>query len=745
MQIKSQIIKALKEATGVEDVSLDFTSNESFGDYTTNVAMKALAQNGNFLENIEWFLKTIKKTNYSKYYDGEFPVGRLKDGTFTYLRGSTFAKIRGFREKFEGHPEITKEYFWMLPYVLYDPEHFIKVKKYKNRYLLVGHLRKQFAVVIEVDIEKTKNYIVSAFMVKDRYIKKREVDCIEHKKNGTPARTAIPSILALDKLDGGSRFSTLQDTYNFYNKLKEECQDFSLDYEIKVNPREYAEEIKNKLLKNKDLNKFVEKIEVAGPGFINFYIKSDVLIGSLNNFDIPNIGKEKLAIVEYSSPNIAKPFGVGHLRSTVIGDVVANLMEAVGYKVMRDNHLGDWGTQFGKVICAIKKWGDIEKIEKSVNPVGELVELYVKFHEESEKDNTLEDEARNWFKRLEDGEVEARKIWQKCVDWSWVEFDKIYELLNIKFDKAFNGGKGLGESFFESRMAGVIKELEDNKLLKIGEDGARLVFFKNNKYPPLMILKKDGSTLYSTRDLATDKYRLEKYNPDIVINEVGNEQSLYFKQLYEVEKILGWYKEGQRVHVGHGLFLMDGKKMSTRAGKTVKLEEVLNEAIEKANTLSKTKNDKLAKQVGIGAVKYFDLSHQPQSSISFNFEKMLSMEGNSGPYLQYTVARCSSIMTKSQIINLQSPKSYQLNTEEQSLLHKLAQYSEIVVMAAKNYSPNILCTYLYELAQKFNSFYNAHKIIGGENEEFKLQLTKSTGLTLKAGLKLLGIEAPDRM
>ncbi len=298
-------------------------------------------------------------------------------------------------------------------------------------------------------------------------------------------------------------------------------------------------------------------------------------------------------------------------------------------------------------------------------------------------------------------------------------------------------------------MKSVIDELEKVKLLKVGEQGAKLVFFEDDKYPPAMILKKDGATLYHTRDLATDKYRLEKYNPDLIINEVGNEQSLYFKQLFEIEKNLGWYKKGQRVHVGHGLFLLDGKKMSTRAGKTVKLEEVLNEAIERAKNLGNG-DQKTAQTVGIGAIKYFDLSHHPMTNIKFEWDKMFAMEGNSGPYLQYTVARTNSVLAKTlnykyKILNNLEIRNYNLEIEEELLLRRLSQFSEIIATAAKNYSPNVLCEYLYSLASNFNTFYARHKIIGNENEMFQVHLTKATGQVIKNGLNLLGIEAPERM
>jgi arginyl-tRNA synthetase len=528
-----------------------------------------------------------------------------------------------------------------------------------------------------------------------------------------------------------------------------------------LNSRQIAEEIVEKLKNNKELNNLVDRIEIAGPGFINFWLKKDILLSNLiqiasdkGKYGMTDSGKGKLAIVEYSSPNIAKPFGVGHLRSTVIGDVIASLLEATGYRVMRDNHLGDWGTQFGKMIYAIKTWGDENLIEKSDKPVAELTKLYIKFHEESEKDESLEDAARAWFKKLEDGDPEARRIWQECVDWSWIEFNKVYELLGIKFNKDFDNGRGLGESFFETRMKSVIDGLNAKKLLKVGEDGAKLVFFEKDKYPPAMILKKDGATLYHTRDLATDKYRLEKYNPDLIINEVGSEQSLYFQQLFEIEKLLGWFKEGARVHVGHGMYLMDGKKMSTRAGKTIELDTVLTEAVGRAKKLQKEDKppdsaEASARQVGIGAIKYFDLLHQPMTNINFDWDSMFALEGNSGPYLQYTVARTNSVLAKIQNKQIEhsviSKSANKLKIEELAVLRTLIRFPEVISASAASYSPNLLCNYLYDLAQKYNGFYNKDKIIGGENEEFRLALTAATGQVLKNGLKILGISTPEKM
>lgn len=520
------------------------------------------------------------------------------------------------------------------------------------------------------------------------------------------------------------------------------------------NPRELAEKIVVELKKSEVLGEVVDlpRIEVAGPGFINFWLKKEWLVAELKQilnlkekYGTNEFGKGKLAIVEYSSPNIAKPFTIGHLRSTVIGDAIANLLEANGWRVLRDNHLGDWGTQFGKQICAIKHWGDIDKIAKSEFPVKELVALYVKFHEEAEKDPTLEDEAREWFKKLEDGDKEARELWQKCIDWSWVGFSKIYELLKIEHSAEFNQGRGLGESFFEDKMGVVIAQLEKKKLLGIGKEDAKLVFFEKDKLPPLMIIKKDGASLYATRDLATDKYRLEKYKPNLVVNEVGAEQSLYFRQLFEIEKMLGWYKEGQRVHVGHGMFRFKEGKMSTRKGNVIWLEEVLSEAIKRAAALGKGEKNDVSQKVGIGALKWNDLKGDPKRDIVFDWDEVLNMQGNSGPYIQYTFARAGSILAKSGKDGLMESVGEPSNEDEGSVLRMIYQYPEVVVEAARNFTPQVVATYLFGLAQRFNGFYNLNQVVGGENEDFRLGLVAAVAQVLKNGLSLLGIEVVEKM
>jgi len=546
-------------------------------------------------------------------------------------------------------------------------------------------------------------------------------------------------IKALSKTFGGQDFTLLtpkQDSFGDFAINIKQLQ--SID--PKINIKSVIDQ-----LKKIDLFSSVEETRE----FINFWLSNKILLENLNqiskgdNIIKSSAGKGKKIIVEYSSPNIAKPFTIGHLRSTVIGDAIANLLEAVGYKVFRDNHVGDWGTQFGKQICALKKWGDETTIEKSDKPVKLLVDLYVKFHQEAEENPKLDGEAREWFRKLETGDSEARRIWERCVDWSWIEFDKIYKTLGVIFTE--NKGRGYEESYFEDKMKPVIDEIEQKKLLKENE-GAKLVYFDKDEYPPLMILKKDDSTLYSTRDLATDKFRLEKYGPDIVIiNEVGTEQSLYFQQLFKVEEMLGWFKKGQRIHIKHGMYRFKDQKMSTRSGNVIWLEDVLGEAEKRAAKISESQGRDVAKQVGIGAIKWNDLKKTSSQDVVFNWDDLLNMKGNSGPYLQYTYARTQSVISKALIKPKIDSCDFKLRKEEQMLIKELVRFQEIIELAATQYAPNVLCNYLYSLAKQFNLFYEKLPILKADEKTLHLRLaiTIATGKILKRGLNILGIDAPN--
>lgn len=539
-------------------------------------------------------------------------------------------------------------------------------------------------------------------------------------------------------------------------------------------PREIAQALVNELTSTASDSADIANISIAGPGFINFTFSDSyhlqqvqIALKSGSKFGSGDSLVGKKIIVEYSSPNIAKPFTVGHLRSTVIGDAIAAILEFEGGTVLRDNHVGDWGTQFGKQIYAIRTWGDKATITNSDSPVKDLVALYVRFHEEAEKNPEIETAAREWFKKLEDGDAEARELWRWCVDLSWVEFSRIYALLGIAHSKEFEQGRGLGESFFEDKMGVVLDALKAKGLLREGEQGAQLVFFPEDSLPPAMILKNDGATLYHTRDLATDYYRLTKYQPDLIVNEVGSEQSLYFKQLFAMEEMLGWYKNGQRVHVGHGLIRFKDGKMSTRKGNVIWLEEILQEAIGKAGLLissdssrafsQETKNQ-LARQVGIGALKWNDLKGSPQRSIVFDWEDILTMKGNSGPYIQYTYARSVSVLNKA-LENAEAtaalPNSqYKLNEFEIALARSIAQFPSSVRAAVVEYAPQHVAASLFDLASAFNTFYNhcpilkipeEQAVIADEVRATRLHLTQATAQVLKTGLRLLGIEAPEKM
>lgn len=510
-------------------------------------------------------------------------------------------------------------------------------------------------------------------------------------------------------------------------------------------------------IKKADHSQIIEAVNIAGPGFINFKLGHDHLLAKLQeivkNKDISliDLGQNKKAIVEYSSPNIAKPFTIGHLRSTIIGDSVANLLEASGYKVFRDNHLGDWGTQFGKQIVAIKKWGNEAEINLADNPVKKLVELYVRFHEEAQKYPELEDEARLWFKKLEDGDEEARELWQKCIDWSFIEFAKIYDHLQVNFTE--NGGRGYGESYFENMLQDLISDLKKSGFAKEGEEGAVLFFYPNDEFSPLMIAKKDGSTLYATRDLAADQWRRENpryQNEDgsapLVINEVGSEQTFYFQQLYRAEELLGWYQKGQRVHVKHGLYRFKEGKMSTRKGNVIWLDEVLKKA--KIKALDFTSDEAIATQVSVAALKWNDLKRKSEVNINFDWDEILNLQGNSGPYMLYAYARAKSILRKAKASNFAKEEisNFEVSDLEKSLLSSINDFDKVVARASSEFAPHHLCTYLFELAQLFNSFYNKYPILNSSLErQFRLDLVAGTSIVLKKGLNLLGISTLEKM
>ena len=518
--------------------------------------------------------------------------------------------------------------------------------------------------------------------------------------------------------------------------------------EMKTKPIDLAEKIIAQIARLNSDNGIegVEEIEIAGPGFINFHLAQEFFIESIKeilkqkeDFGKNETGKGRKIIVEYSSPNIAKPFTIGHLRSTIIGDAISNILIFSGYKVVRDNHIGDWGTQFGKLIVALKKWGNLSEIEKSNEPIKLLVDLYIKFHDEAEKDESLEDEARAWFFKLEKKDEEAKEIWEKCIEISKKEFERIYKKLNVTvFDTEY------GESFFEDKMASVIEDVKKNKLGRESEGAFIVEFPEEKKLSPLLLLKKDGSSLYGLRDLAADKWRKSEYGDDIkIINEVGGEQTEYFKQIFEAEKMLGYFNKEQRVHLAHGLYRFQDGKMSTRKGNAIWLDEIINEAEKRAGQI----NEETKEVVAIGALKFNDLKRESLKDIVFDWEEILNIKGDSGPYLQYSYVRAKSILEKAKDENIHLATELPSDWKTIEIEKMLYQFPEIVLRSAQDLQAHHIANYLINLARSFSGFYGEGKIIDKENSfsPYKLALTEAFSIVMKNGLFLLGIKTPEKM
>lgn len=519
-------------------------------------------------------------------------------------------------------------------------------------------------------------------------------------------------------------------------------------------PLALAEEFAQKLLEKEGA--VFARVEAVKPGFINLWLSEHFLQNEFSRSlqaTSYKLTPTQTVIVEYSAPNIAKPMHVGHLRSTIIGDALANIYAYLGYNVIRWNYFGDWGTQFGKLIAAYKLWGEKAVVEK--DPIKALLALYVRFHDEMKTNPDLERQGQLEFKKLEEGDKENRKLWEWFKDESLLEFKKMYKRLGVQFDVE------IGEAFYEEALYDVLKELTEKGLLVPGEEGAKIVNLDAHKLPPALIQKSDGASLYITRDVAGLKHRLSKYKPSQILYVVANEQALHFEQLFAIAQLLG-LTSAQLAHIKFGLVLgEDGKKLSTREGRTVQLESIVHEITERAFAVVSEKNPSLpeeerravAEAVGIGALKYNDLKENRNSDIIFNWEKMLDFHGDSAPYLQYTVVRLKNIIRKAQLPTASGTGSAgELAAVDDDLkiglMKKMLDFDDVVSLCVETRYTSHLAKYLFELAKLGNQYYEMHRILEDENKERqagRLALVGAIAQTLTEGLSLLGIQVPERI
>lgn len=521
---------------------------------------------------------------------------------------------------------------------------------------------------------------------------------------------------------------------------------------LKKKPQDIAQLLCNEMGKSPD----VEKAEVAGAGYVNVWLTPTALLreldGTAQACSPQKERKEPPVVIEYSGPNIAKPLGIHHILSTVIGQVLVNLHRHLGYPVVATNHFGDWGTQFGKLYVAYSRWGNAPVEKYSID---DLLALYVRFHDEAEKDPNLEDAARAAFRKLEEGDQAMRTFWKTTVAITMEAINRMYERLSVHFDCEN------GESFYEKMMAPVLEEGKKKKVIVPGEKGALVVEFPEEHLPPAVVLKGDGATIYLTRDLATLRYRIDTWHPRAILYVVDRAQELYFQQIFATVKRLQWDLPDLE-HVVFGRMRFADQSMSTRKGNIVRLEHVLDEAVERAGeVIAEHEKDiqtddraSLQEMMGVGAVVYGILSQNRKMDMIFDWTKVLSLEGNSAPYLQYTHARACSVLRKagpkeaSALGNMEMFDGYALTAHERSLIGELLQFADTLEDARAQRMPHTLANYLYALCQEFNSFYNSESILqaaGPLEKKLRLFLTSLTTRVLKTGAFLLTLRVPERM
>ena len=561
-------------------------------------------------------------------------------------------------------------------------------------------------------------------------------------------------IIAEDLSAQLSEHLSLEDIYQLLENPKNEAHGdlafptFRLAKAFRKNPAEIANEIAEDFS-----SKVVEKVNVVGP-YLNFYLDKNTvstqvlndIISSQSTYGNSNVGEGKNIPIDMSSPNIAKPMSMGHLRSTVIGNALSNIVSKLGFEPVRINHLGDWGTQFGRLITAYKMWGEEDKVR--ANPIAELNELYIHFHEVLDEQPELEDVGREWFRKLEAGDEEATELWRWFRDESLNEFNKVYDRLGVTFD-SYNG-----ESFYNDKMDEIVELLEEKNLL-VEDQGAQVVRLDESDLQPALIKKQDGATLYITRDLAAALFRKRNYDFKQSLYVVGQDQIYHFTQLKAVLNKMGYEWEEDIHHITFGLISIDGEKMSTRRGKVVLLEDVLDEAVQRAANQINDKNpglankEEVAEQVGVGAVVFHDLQHDRRNNFNFNLDDIVQFEGETGPYVQYTRARALSILKKAEVdaSYFDGGKDYMLSDSYSWSVVKLIQsFNSVLERAYREFEPSVIAKHALSMAQAFNRFYaNVRVLEDGPEKDRRLALVYAVALMLEEDLRLLGVEAPDEM
>ena len=525
---------------------------------------------------------------------------------------------------------------------------------------------------------------------------------------------------------------------------------FAMAKKMRKNSMQIATELVEKLNEQKD-ELGIEKVESVG-AYCNIHLKRDLFVEKCfeslqkDKYGVSQIGAGKTVCMDYSSPNIAKNFHVGHLRTTLIGNSLYKIYQKLGYDVVRINHLGDWGTQFGKLIVAYKKYSSKEEVKEK--GIEELLRIYVKFENESKKNESLIVEAREWFVKMEQNDPEALEIWNWFKDISMVEFERIYDLLGISFDSY------LGESFYRDKVPALVEKLKEMELL-VESQGAQVIDLEKYDMPPCLITKSDGGSIYHSRDIAAILYRKEKYNFEKCLYVTGLEQALHFKQIFTAIEVMGYDWSDGLIHVPYGLVSLAGEKLSTRGGNIIYAEDILNEAIERAHNAIIEKNpslvdkDATAKKVGVGAIIFHDLFNQRIKNVDFSWKEVLNFDGTTGPYAQYTYARAKSVLRKAGKTVEAGEVDYATLTDDvtYNLVKVLAGYEDAVLNAAEKNEPSVVARYVISLATAFNKFYHDCTILQAEEKEKKarLMLTDMVQKILCEACGLLGMECPEEM